>query len=524
MTSAIVWALLIAPTVLGITAVLALTVMAGQPRRVGGMVRASTRIGVVIALIGAAALVRSGPRTSSIVGWRWVGASIRLDQISILMFSMVALLAVVIVDYCVTYLDGDERRAQFLGWMCSTVACVELLVTADHMALFLGAWIATSLSLHQLLVFYRERPRARIAARKKFVVARVGDLMLLGAIVLLVRHTGTGDMGAIFAAARHGGGATFGAAAILIALAAALKSAQFPTHGWLVEVMETPTPVSAMLHAGILNAGPFLAIRMAPILERGPVATVLLIVVGGTTALFASTVLLTQPSVKVALGYSSAAHMGFMLMVCGLGIYPAAMLHLIAHSFYKAHAFLSSGSVIDEQRASGVSIPARAGRPARMLASVGVALGLYALGAWTFGVDPVHHLGVLVLGAILVLGTSQLVVTALDSDGPAPVVALTVLLAAIVTLSYFSLETAMHHLLGSAVPEASTRGVAHEVAAGLVFASFAGAIALQILAPLRPPGRRRAALHVHLRNGLYANAVLDRAVGALTVQTSSEVI
>ena len=168
----------------------------------------------------------------------------------------------------------------------------------------------------------------------------------IGAAALLFQQFGTGDLETIFNGLQvmPAGAlpATVEGAAALIAVAAILKSAQFPTHSWLVEVMETPTPVSALLHAGILNAGPFLAVRLSFVLEQATVAPLLLIAFGAFTALFASKALLTQHSIKVGLGYSSAAHMGFMLMICGLGVYAAAILHLVAHSFYKAHAFLSS--------------------------------------------------------------------------------------------------------------------------------------------------------------------------------------
>ena len=124
---------------------------------------------------------------------------------------------------------------------------------------------------------------------------------------------------------------------VYIKLTAALKSAQFPSQAWLLEVMETPTPVSALLHAGILNAGIFLVSRFSDIMVMSPIASYMLIIIGTVTALFASSVMLTQANIKTSLGYSSAGHMGFMMIQCGLGAFPLAILHLVAHSFYKAH-------------------------------------------------------------------------------------------------------------------------------------------------------------------------------------------
>ena len=285
--------------------------------------------------------------------------------------------------------------------------------------------------------------------------------------------------------------------------------------------METPTPVSALLHAGILNAGPFLALRMAFVLDRSNAATALLIVIGGFTAVFASVVLLTQPSVKVALGYSSAAHMGFMLMVAGLGIFPAVLLHLVAHSFYKAHAFLSSGSVVDEIRAAPVALPRRLGHPVRLLSSAAIALVIYAVLALAWGLRLGDQPLLIAVGAILVLGTTQIIGPALDSDGPMTGTMRAVFLAAAVTVSFFTLEAGMQWILGAVVPHHGTRTGIHAALVAVIVASFATVIGFQLMAPARPPGRRQRRLALHLRNGLYANAAFDRLVGSLRIPTST---
>ena len=198
----------------------------------------------------------------------------------------------------------------------------------------------------RLLLFYPDRVAARRAARKKFITARIGDVALLGAVVSLWAAYGTADIGTILRAARSGEGGTAAVlAAILLALAALLKSAQFPTHGWLTEVMETPTPVSALLHAGVINAGGFLLIRFAEIMLLSPGVLAALAMVGGFTALFGGLVMLTQPAVKTSLAWSTVAQMGFMILECGLALFPLALLHIVAHSLYKAHSFLASGEI-----------------------------------------------------------------------------------------------------------------------------------------------------------------------------------
>lgn len=527
-TSAVAWLVLVAPVAFGVVALLALRRSGRRPRSVIMAGTSAGALGIGVALLAAAALVADGSVQSSTVGSDALGLTVRLDPLSVVMLGMITVLALVIFRFSCTYLDGDARHGVFLGRLATTVAAVEVLVLSGSVLLLVLAWITTSLALHQLLVFYGDRRRARLAARKKFVVARVGDGFLVAASVLLVTHFSSGNLGVIFAgASTRGSPGWWGLdvvdlAAFGFVVAALLKSAQFPTHGWLVEVMETPTPVSALLHAGILNAGPFLAIRMAAVLDGSAPATTALVLIGGFTALFASVVLLTQPAVKIALGYSSAAHMGFMLMVCGIGFYPAALLHLVAHSFYKAHAFLSSGSVIDQARAHGVRLPRRLGAPGRIAVSIAVALACYVPLAVLWGVDLGGDPGAVALGAILVLGTTQLLAPAFDSDGPFLGSVQTAGLAAAVTVAFFSLEAGAHALLDTTVPEPAARSVLIFVLLGFVLAAFTAVIVSQIAAPAHTASARRRALAVHLRNGLYANAWFDRAVGALRVRPVSE--
>jgi len=525
-TSIFTYAVLAAPAAFGLTWAVGRSDQWWDPRRTERAGAVAGWFGVAVATVAAGTVAVSGPMASPMIGAEGLGLSVRLDPLSVVMLPMITLLAVVIFRYSCTYLDGDARQGVFLGRLALTLMSVEVLVLAGNLATLVGAWIATSLALHRLLLFYPDRRAAVVAARKKFVAARVGDTFLIVGAVLLYHRFGTGDLTAVFeaapGAARGGWGiGSVELAALCIAVAAVLKSAQFPTHGWLVEVMETPTPVSALLHAGILNAGPFLALRMAFVLDHSAAATALLIAVGGFTAVFASVVLLTQPSVKVALGYSSAAHMGFMLMVAGIGIYPAVLLHLVAHSFYKAHAFLSSGSVVDEIRAAPVALPRRLGHPARLLSSGAIALAIYVILALAWGTRLAAEPMLLAIGAILVLGTTQIIGPTLDSDGPVAGTFRAGVLATAVTLSFFTLETGMRWILGAAVPHHGPRTIVHAALVVILVTAFTVVIAFQLMSPARPPSRWRRRLAVHLRNGLYANAAFDRAVGSLRIPTST---
>ncbi len=286
--------------------------------------------------------------------------------------------------------------------------------------------------------------------------------------------------------------------------------------------METPTPVSALLHAGILNAGPFIAIRMAFVIDGANLATTLLIVVGGLTAVFASVVLLTQPSVKVALGYSSAAHMGFMLMVCGMGIYPAALLHLVAHSFYKAHAFLSSGSAIDEARAAKVALPPTTRQPrphhrqrragARPVPAARTRLehrpGRRPAAGRDRG-DPRHRRHPAPRAGAR-LGRHGRRIAARRRPG-------TRRHRRVLRPRGRRPRAALLHRPGRRHPDRRPPG-AHRAGARVL---RRGRHVLQILEPTRPQTAFRRRLAIHFRNGLYANALFDRAVGGLRLAQRS---
>ncbi|MCB1742821.1 MAG: oxidoreductase, partial [Gammaproteobacteria bacterium] len=258
-------------------------------------------------------LMVAGAGTSLLIGFAGLGFSARLDPLSVTMLVLVAFIGWVVIRYATTYLVGDSRRESFLAWMALTLAAVLLLVQAGNLPHLVLAWIATSLALHRLLLFNPERSGARRAARKKFIVARIADAALIGAATLLAIRYQTLDIATILwsaGVAPERSGMLWPAA--LLGVAAVLKSAQFPTHGWLTEVMETPTPVSALLHAGVINAGGFLLIRFADVMVLSPGVLAALVLIGACTALCAGLIVLTQAAVKTSLAWSTIAQMGFM--------------------------------------------------------------------------------------------------------------------------------------------------------------------------------------------------------------------
>lgn len=473
-------------------------------------------LSLTTAFCGAVAISLWGPLQTPLIGLRGIGLSLYLDALSATLFLLVSFIGVIVVRYSRNYLDGDPGHACFTRRLCLTLSAILFVIVSGNLFLLLGAWIATSLSLNRLLLFYPERQAAVLAARKKFVVSRLGDLCLVAAMVLLYRQFGTLDIPALLEHARalHIAGAAPGnapVAALLLVIAALLKSAQFPLHGWLLEVMETPTPVSALLHAGIVNAGGFLVLRLGELISLSPATLELMAVVGAITALFGSLVMLTQTSVKVALAYSTIGQMGFMMLECGLGAFPAALLHLIGHSLYKAHAFLSSGSIIDLSRAAWTPQADAKPHPAR-LALASISMIALALGAgWLFGVTVSGQPGVLSLGAIVLLGLTHLIANAIDARPNHYVIGRAFGIAGLVAAAYFALQWAAEKLFAGVLPAIlPLRGPADLVIVILVLVSFAAAMVLQNLLGSLAGGAIWQAAYVHLSNGLYVNSLANR--------------
>jgi NAD(P)H-quinone oxidoreductase subunit 5 len=476
-------------------------------------------LGLALAL-GLAVAV-AGRVVTPTLGLAGLGLGVHLDALSAVLFILVAFIGAVVLRYSRNYMAGEAGHAAFLRGLSLTLAAVLVLIVAGNLLLLAAAWVATSLGLNRLLLFYGERQAARFAARKEFAASRLGDAALIAAFAIIVSTIGTGDIAAIrdaaAAMAEQGTApAALGLAALLIVVAALLKSAQFPAHGWLLEVMETPTPVSALLHAGIINAGGFIVLRFADLMILPGPALGTLALVGGATALFASVVMLTQTSVKVSLAWSTVAQMGFMLLQCGLGAFAAALLHIVAHSLYKAHAFLSSGSVIDLARASWTASPSGQPHPARLLLSLGLVLAALAAVAAIFGLTPTANPGVLVLGAILVMGLVHLMANAIDARPNAYVLARTGAVAAGVVALYFTLQAGAAALVAGSLPPAQPLAGGFDLAiAALVVIGFG---AITVLQGEASRGTRSAfwqAAYVHLSHGLYVNTLANRLAARL---------
>jgi NAD(P)H-quinone oxidoreductase subunit 5 len=486
-----------------------------RPGAVPAVAEAAALAALALAATGVAWLILAGPTALSLGSGPGLLA-LRLDPVSATMGLLVAFVGWIVLRYARRSLDGEAREGRFHALMLATLAAVMVLVQAGSLGVLAAAFVATGLGLRQLLLFYPARAEARRAAAKFTLVWGAGDAAVILAAVLLWSAFGTADLAAIATAAGAGLPLAAQGAVAMLVLAAALKTAAFPLHGWLTEVMEAPTPVSALLHAGIVNAGGLLLIRLAEVVQASPGAMAALVMIGGFTALFGAVVMLTQSAVKTALAWSTVAQMGFLLLQCGLGLWALALLHIVAHSLYKAHAFLSSGGAVRAvaavRRPGPVAVPGL-GAVARAFVIAVVLYGAVAAGfaAVAGGKSP----QALALGMILVFGVAYLVAQGLADAAPAALTRRTATASAGAAVAYFAFHRIAGVLWGGVLPAAPEAGALEWALIVLALMSFGLVAVAQALFPLWAHHPAAAGLRVHLANGLYLNALIDRLIGGL---------
>lgn len=274
-----------------------------------------------------------------------------LSPLGNLLATLVQLLGTVIGAFSARYLEGEAGQRRYAAALAGVLAAVHLLLRADHWLILIPTWALVGIALQHLLCFYPERPFARLAAHKKRLADRLADLLLVVAAGLAWHAIGSGSLSDLAQhVVSHGANTALQASALCLALAVVLRTALLPVHGWLIQVMEAPTPVSALLHAGVVNLGGFVLIRFATLLDHSPAARWFLVATGLATAVLAGLIMLTRITIKVRLAWSTVAQMGFMVMECGLGLYTLAALHLLGHSLYKAHHFLSASGIVRTTR------------------------------------------------------------------------------------------------------------------------------------------------------------------------------
>lgn len=468
---------------------------------------------LAVGTLAAVDLAISGPATGPLLGFASFGLSARIDVVSVSLTLTVAFVGWVVLRFSRVALDGETRQSSFMAWMAATIACVLLLVGSGNVVQLAIGWTATGVALHRLLLFYPERPRARRAARKKALSSIVASGALLIAVGILIAGFGTADIAAINEAARaRDVPGLLWLAALMLALAAIFKSALVPTHGWLTEVMEAPTPVSALLHAGVVNAGGFLLIRFADVLVSAPGVLAVLALVGGFSALLAAAVALTQPAVKTALAWSTCAQMGFMVLQCGLALFPLALLHIVAHSLYKAHAFLASGNAVKDVAAIRRPGPVAVPDLAAIARAFGLALALYVAVGLAFGIGAKPPQTV-ALGAILIFGVVYLIAQGIADLAPRALTWRTVALSVVATVAYFTLQQGATWASQGTLPTPPPPDGLIWATIVLALVSFGVAALAQTTFPIWAGHPAAAGLRVHLMNGLYLNAVTERLSG-----------
>ena len=294
-----------------------------------------------------------------------IDAGMRVDPLSMTFVMLVTFVGTLIHVYAVAYMEHDVDRRRFFAYLNLFVAAMLTLVLGNsYLVLFVG-WEGVGLASYLLIGFWNYRTDYAVAAKKAFVMNRVGDLGLLLAMMTMFAAFGAVDFATVFAEAQGAGEGVLTAIGLLLLLAACGKSAQFPPQAWLGDAMAGPTPVSALIHAAtMVTAGVYLLVRSAPVLNGAPTAQLVIAIVGAITLLFGAIVGCAKDDIKKVLAASTMSQIGYMMLAAGLGPvgYAFAIFHLLTHGFFKAGMFLGAGSVmhgmndqVDMRRFGGLS-------------------------------------------------------------------------------------------------------------------------------------------------------------------------
>ena len=278
-----------------------------------------------------------------------VDFGLQLDQLSVCFALLITGVGSLIHIYSIGYMRDDQDRRRFFAYLNLFLAAMLLLVLSDnYLGLYVG-WEGVGLASYLLIGFWHHKPTAAAAAKKAFVVNRVGDMGLAIALMIMFATFGTVSYSGVFAGAGDATEATVTALGLMLLLAACGKSAQVPLQSWLGDAMEGPTPVSALIHAAtMVTAGVYLITRSNTIFDLAPAARAAVVVVGAVTLLFGAIVGCAKDDIKKALAASTMSQIGYMVLAAGLGPagYAFAIMHLLTHGFFKAGLFLGAGSVM----------------------------------------------------------------------------------------------------------------------------------------------------------------------------------
>ncbi len=331
----------------------------GEPLS-GWLASAAIGTSFLIALVAAFPFIEGGAHGETSLLWEWmpaIGASLEIqwDPLAALMTLVVTGVGSLIHVFAIGYMHGDERFGRFFTYLNLFAASMLTLVLAGNYAMLFLGWELVGLCSYLLIGFWYTRPSASAAAKKAFVVNRIGDFGFMIALMLVFTSFGTLSFAGVFERAPEildTGTAT--AIGLLFLVGAAGKSAQVPLYVWLPDAMEGPTPVSALIHAAtMVTAGVYVIARSAAIFDLAPAASTTVATIGAITALWAATIAIAQRDIKKVLAYSTVSQLGYMFLAVGSTAYVAGIFHLMTHAFFKALLFLGAGAVIhamaDEQ-------------------------------------------------------------------------------------------------------------------------------------------------------------------------------
>lgn len=470
------WSLISGLVLLLVPAAPLVAALVARLRGGAGSALAGVALAWVASLLALAAVLALGPLHLTLLPWPGRPGQSLLglyaDRLAACLLVLVTTVSLATHAYARRAMRGEPGQRAFFSRLPAATAFVAAVLLSDNLLMLFFFWVLKGLTLGGLIAHYRQEPAARAAGRAKLTADLVGDAAFALALLLAWHLYGTLSLPGVLAqaapaAARNPGAAV--AVALLLLLAAMAKTALVPFQAWLPLTVEAPTPVSALMHAGLINAGGFLLARLSPVFAAAPAVLALTAVVGALTLLYGTTTMLTRPDVKGQLAHSTMGQMGFMALEAGLGAFALAMLHLVAHGFYKALLFLRSGEAVKALEESPPAEPPAPPTRVTLLAGLllpGAVLAVAARLAAPRG-------GTALLWLFAGLSVAQGVVTALRGERPAARVA--ALLAGLAV--YLAAAAGVARFLAPSLP------VSPHVPAGLLI-GLAGVIAALGLAAL----------------------------------------
>jgi NAD(P)H-quinone oxidoreductase subunit 5 len=419
------------------------------------------------------------------------------DRLSGMLAVLVALISLLVQRYGIRFMQADRRFVAFFANVSLLTAALLAFVTATHLLTLAAGWVMMSLALVPLLRHRQDWQPAAAAASRADRTFLVGDLAFLAGVGCLMSETDTGVIAELAALATGTPLQTVGMG--LLVLAALTKTAILPFHGWLPRTMTAPTPVSALMHAGFVNAGGVVLTKLAGLLAYFPELLLAVFLLGAFTALYGSAVMQVQTDVKRQLGASTVGQMGFMLMQCGLGAFAAAMVHLVTHSLFKATLFLGAGAVVQQAADLKTGTPTtplrrRAAGAALVAAVLVLVVGIFSLAPFLAGEGA--GLILAVFAALVMAETSRSLLRQQASS--VLVITGTLIAGGLVTAVYGGVLLAAKDWLGNAAPTLALSLTPLHLGVAVVFVCAAFVPHLSAAGLLPVPVRLKRRLYVRL--------------------------